>query len=331
MPAVSSGVPCARTPVGHASSPISLGAHTAKISSVQPHACRRRQEAGTAAACCEEQASPIAASSGRSSRCPLALPRPLAWPVAPAPNHPQLTLVAASADPAGPGRETRSAGPPRPPPRPAAAMPPGGAPDPWAQVVRVQGSDGGAAAGRGGRQRPHPPRPTAFRPAPAAGGPGWHRALRHARCGPPGQRRGHQEGEQGVAGAPAAARLPPAAARLPPAHARLPPRLPSTPQAYRSRARRLHPDKGGDPAAFAALQAAFEVVGDARRRAVYDAWAKELKFRCGLRAGWLAGCRVMAGTLPPVPPAPAAAARAKRMNSPRTGSVMNKPLASDIS
>ena len=51
-------------------------------------------------------------------------------------------------------------------------------------------------------------------------------------------------------------------------------------QAYRLLAKRLHPDKGGDPAAFARLQAAFEVLSDPRKRDVYDTWAKELQFRC---------------------------------------------------
>lgn len=50
-------------------------------------------------------------------------------------------------------------------------------------------------------------------------------------------------------------------------------------QAYRQLAKRLHPDKGGDPAAFGRLQAAFDVLGDAQKRQVYDTWAKELQFR----------------------------------------------------
>ena len=60
-----------------------------------------------------------------------------------------------------------------------------------------------------------------------------------------------------------------------------------TPQAYRLLAKRHHPDKGGDPAAFARLQAAFEVLSDPRKRGVYDTWAKELQFRCVLCSGWV--------------------------------------------
>jgi len=48
-------------------------------------------------------------------------------------------------------------------------------------------------------------------------------------------------------------------------------------RAYRARARALHPDKGGDPAAFARLQEAFETLHDPRRRDVYDAWAHRLR------------------------------------------------------
>lgn len=59
------------------------------------------------------------------------------------------------------------------------------------------------------------------------------------------------------------------------------------PQAYRLLAKRHHPDKGGDPAAFAPLQAAFEVLSDPLKRGVYDTWAKELQFRCVLCSGWV--------------------------------------------
>ncbi|GLC41262.1 hypothetical protein PLESTB_001081600 [Pleodorina starrii] len=41
-------------------------------------------------------------------------------------------------------------------------------------------------------------------------------------------------------------------------------------RAYREAARRWHPDKGGTAAAFARVQAAWEVLGDPRRRAAYD-------------------------------------------------------------
>ncbi|KAI7845861.1 hypothetical protein COHA_000595 [Chlorella ohadii] len=66
---------------------------------------------------------------------------------------------------------------------------------------------------------------------------------------------------------------PPLLPPLPPAR---PPPLPS---AYRQLAKQHHPDKGGDPAAFARVQAAFEVLIDPKQRAVYDTWAKELQFR----------------------------------------------------
>ena len=44
-------------------------------------------------------------------------------------------------------------------------------------------------------------------------------------------------------------------------------------------ARLHHPDKGGDPARFARVQHAYEVLSDPRRRQVYDTWARELQFR----------------------------------------------------
>lgn len=50
-------------------------------------------------------------------------------------------------------------------------------------------------------------------------------------------------------------------------------------KAYRSLARRHHPDKGGDPVAFGRIQHAYEVLSDPKRRHVYDTWAKELQFR----------------------------------------------------
>ncbi|PSC71468.1 heat shock [Micractinium conductrix] len=59
-------------------------------------------------------------------------------------------------------------------------------------------------------------------------------------------------------------------------------------RAYRALAKQHHPDKGGDPAAFAALQTAFEVLSDPQKRAVYDTWAKELQFRY-VRAAAAAG------------------------------------------
>ncbi|KAL6778128.1 hypothetical protein ACKKBG_A17025 [Auxenochlorella protothecoides x Auxenochlorella symbiontica] len=50
-------------------------------------------------------------------------------------------------------------------------------------------------------------------------------------------------------------------------------------KAYRRLARTLHPDKGGRPEAFSALQHAFEVLIDPKRRAVYDTWAAQLQYR----------------------------------------------------
>lgn len=60
--------------------------------------------------------------------------------------------------------------------------------------------------------------------------------------------------------------------------------LQSTSQAYRSLARVLHPDKGGNAAAFAALQAAFETLSDPQARAAYDSLAADLRFRPGAAA-----------------------------------------------
>ena len=84
-------------------------------------------------------------------------------------------------------------------------------------------------------------------------------------------------------GAAAVACPPPTCPRPPPRQAFMaaqpPPPALAAMQAYRLLAKRLHPDKGGDPAAFARLQGAFDVLGDARKRAVYDTWAKQLQFR----------------------------------------------------
>ncbi|WIA39722.1 hypothetical protein OEZ86_005784 [Tetradesmus obliquus] len=55
-------------------------------------------------------------------------------------------------------------------------------------------------------------------------------------------------------------------------------------QAYRALARRLHPDKGGSSQAFAALQAAFDVLSDPKARQVYDALASDVRFRPGAAA-----------------------------------------------
>lgn len=67
----------------------------------------------------------------------------------------------------------------------------------------------------------------------------------------------------------------------PAAHGSPAPHPPPPPQAYRALAKRHHPDKGGDPAVFARVQAAFEVLGDPKKREVYDTWAKELQYRRG--------------------------------------------------
>ncbi len=44
--------------------------------------------------------------------------------------------------------------------------------------------------------------------------------------------------------------------------------------AYRALVGKHHPDKGGDPVIFHAVQEAYEVVGDEARRRAYDAAAK---------------------------------------------------------
>ena len=51
-------------------------------------------------------------------------------------------------------------------------------------------------------------------------------------------------------------------------------------KAYRKKALRMHPDKGGDPEEFKKLQAAYEVLSDEEKRAVYDQHGLE-----GLEAG----------------------------------------------
>jgi hypothetical protein len=58
------------------------------------------------------------------------------------------------------------------------------------------------------------------------------------------------------------------------------PAIPSvSPQAYRGLAKQHHPDKGGDPAVFGRIQRAYEILGDPKKRSVYDTWAKELQYR----------------------------------------------------
>ncbi|KAH8063296.1 hypothetical protein JL722_2461 [Aureococcus anophagefferens] len=51
-------------------------------------------------------------------------------------------------------------------------------------------------------------------------------------------------------------------------------------KAYRKKALRMHPDKGGDPEEFKKLQAAYEVLSDEEKRAIYDQHGLE-----GLEAG----------------------------------------------
>jgi DnaJ domain/B-box zinc finger len=48
--------------------------------------------------------------------------------------------------------------------------------------------------------------------------------------------------------------------------------------AYRAAARNTHPDKGGDAASFARVQAALEVLGDPEARRVYDTLACDGRF-----------------------------------------------------
>ncbi len=60
-------------------------------------------------------------------------------------------------------------------------------------------------------------------------------------------------------------------------------------QAFRLLARRLHPDKGGSTEAFAAIQTAFEVLSDPRKRAVYDAYARDVRLRKGVAAEYQVG------------------------------------------
>lgn len=56
-------------------------------------------------------------------------------------------------------------------------------------------------------------------------------------------------------------------------------------QAYRRLARARHPDKpGGSAAAFAALQAAYEVLAHPSRRAAYDALGGDVRYRPGAAA-----------------------------------------------
>lgn len=51
-------------------------------------------------------------------------------------------------------------------------------------------------------------------------------------------------------------------------------------KAYRSKAHKLHPDKGGDKAAFQELNEAYQVLGDKNKRAQYDQFGQ-----AGARSG----------------------------------------------
>jgi hypothetical protein len=57
-------------------------------------------------------------------------------------------------------------------------------------------------------------------------------------------------------------------------------------QAYRSAARACHPDKGGNAPHFARISAAYEVLGNAKRRDVYDACARRLDCRYMPQGSW---------------------------------------------
>jgi DnaJ-class molecular chaperone len=46
-------------------------------------------------------------------------------------------------------------------------------------------------------------------------------------------------------------------------------------RAYRSKAKKHHPDKGGDEQEFASVAAAYEVLGDPQRRLLYDATGQD--------------------------------------------------------
>merc|ERR1719498_2094268 len=46
-------------------------------------------------------------------------------------------------------------------------------------------------------------------------------------------------------------------------------------KAYRKLAVKLHPDKGGDPEKFKEVQKAFDILGDERKREIYDKYGEE--------------------------------------------------------
>ena len=61
-------------------------------------------------------------------------------------------------------------------------------------------------------------------------------------------------------------------------------------KAYRSKAHKLHPDKGGDKAAFQEINEAYQVLGDKNKRAQYDQFGS-----VGRGAGGFGGARPPAG------------------------------------
>ena len=46
-------------------------------------------------------------------------------------------------------------------------------------------------------------------------------------------------------------------------------------KAFRKKALKEHPDKGGDPEAFKEITVAWEVLGDAKKRDLYDQYGEE--------------------------------------------------------
>jgi len=70
-------------------------------------------------------------------------------------------------------------------------------------------------------------------------------------------------------------------------------------KAFRRLAVKHHPDKGGDPEEFKRISRAYEVLADARKRAVYDEYGEEVRGwmdssnpggRCATCGGRRGGC-----------------------------------------
>ncbi|CDW97276.1 hypothetical protein, partial [Sporisorium scitamineum] len=55
-------------------------------------------------------------------------------------------------------------------------------------------------------------------------------------------------------------------------------------KAYRKKALREHPDKGGDPEKFKSITAAYEVLSDPEKRGLYDRFGEQ-----GLEGGGMGG------------------------------------------